>query len=59
MVSLLNKNFKCRGRRHRDDEILQPSHSKFMSVNCCKNVKQMIISNILCLYLIIKKEGTC
>lgn len=59
MMSLLNENFKCRGRKHRDDEILQPSHCKFMSVNCCKNVKQMIISNILCFRLIIKKEETC
>lgn len=59
MVSLLNKNFKCRGRKRCDDEILQPSHCKFMSINCCKNVKQVIISNILCLRLIIKKEETC
>jgi len=30
MMSLLNKNFKCRGRKQCDDEILQPSHCKFM-----------------------------
>lgn len=59
MMSLLNKNFKCRGQKHRDDETLQLSHCKFMSVSCCKNVKQMIISNVLCLCLIIKKEETC